>query len=127
MRYQPQITYQFMGHTSPTIDNNTSPTSHLAYQSFSVYLCPSLGTVQFQSYSPFSIRYQITHPHEKPGLRESWVPHASEGWYIGPTMDHYQYFRVWDTATNSERIVDTIVWFLLIAICHGPPRSIQQM
>ena len=49
--------------------------------------------------------------HEKPGPRASWSPHAIDGWYIGPALRHYRCFRVWATATNAERIADTIVWF----------------
>ena len=47
--------------------------------------------------------------HEKPETRESWAPHAIDGWYIRPTMQHYRCCRVWATSTNAERIADTIV------------------
>ena len=49
--------------------------------------------------------------YEKPGPCEYWAPHAIDGWYIGPAMQHYRCFRVCATATNAERIVDTIVWY----------------
>ena len=49
--------------------------------------------------------------HLKPSVRESWAPHAVRGWYLGPAMDHYRCYRVWNVKTCAERIVDTVVWF----------------
>ena len=49
--------------------------------------------------------------HEKPSSRESRSPHAVPGWYIGPALSHYRCFRTWITETNTERIVDTVVWY----------------
>jgi hypothetical protein len=49
--------------------------------------------------------------HEKPHTRETWAPHAVEGWSIGPAMHHYRCHRVWIKATQSERIADTLEWF----------------
>jgi hypothetical protein len=28
--------------------------------------------------------------HKKPNVRETWAPHTIEGWYLGPTLCHYQ-------------------------------------
>ena len=50
--------------------------------------------------------------HEKPSLRGTWSPHAVDGWYLGPAMLHYRCYRVWILETTSERIADTVVWFL---------------
>ncbi|KAL7475768.1 hypothetical protein ACHAW6_004631 [Cyclotella cf. meneghiniana] len=33
--------------------------------------------------------------HEKPGKLRSWDPHASNGWYIGTSHEHYRCFRVY--------------------------------
>jgi hypothetical protein len=33
--------------------------------------------------------------HEKPSNRKSWAPHATEGWYVGPAMEHYRCYMVW--------------------------------
>lgn len=49
--------------------------------------------------------------HEKPSVRETWAPHAVEGWYLGPALKHYRCYRVWIPATGAERISDTLVWF----------------
>jgi hypothetical protein len=27
--------------------------------------------------------------HEKPQQRKTWDPHGTEGWYLGPAMEHY--------------------------------------
>ena len=51
--------------------------------------------------------------HLKPSVRESYAPHAVRGWYLGPAMDHYRCYRVWNVDTCTERIVDTVVWFPL--------------
>ena len=49
--------------------------------------------------------------HEKPTIRETWAPHAVDGWYIGPAMHHYRCFRVWIDETQAERTSDTVAWF----------------
>jgi hypothetical protein len=49
--------------------------------------------------------------HEKSGQRQSWDPHATEGWYLGPAHDHYRCYRVFTNKTKAERIIDTIELF----------------
>jgi hypothetical protein len=49
--------------------------------------------------------------HEPAALRETWAPHAVEGWYIGPAMEHYRCYTVWTDATRAERIANTLTWF----------------
>ena len=49
--------------------------------------------------------------HEKPGQRLSWDPHAVEGWYIGPSTEHYRCVKVYVPSTFSERICDTVEYF----------------
>ncbi len=49
--------------------------------------------------------------HVKPEVRESWAPHAVDGWYLGPAMDSYRQYKVWINETSSERITDTLAWF----------------
>jgi hypothetical protein len=39
------------------------------------------------------------------------MPHAVDGWYLGPAMEHYHCHRVWCWATKAERVCDTISWF----------------
>jgi len=46
--------------------------------------------------------------HEKPATRDSWAPHAIDGWYIGPALDSYRCYTVWIQETRAERICDTI-------------------
>ena len=46
--------------------------------------------------------------HEKPIQRKTWAPHAAEGWYLGPALDHYKCYRVYCTKTGAERITDTV-------------------
>ena len=33
--------------------------------------------------------------HENPTNRQTWAPHGTDGWYLGPALDHYQCYRVW--------------------------------
>ena len=49
--------------------------------------------------------------HIKPNMRETWAPHGTEGWYIGPALNHYRCYRVYANETRSERIADTLAWF----------------
>jgi len=48
--------------------------------------------------------------HEKPTQRETWAPHGTEGWYVGPAIDHYRNFTVYIPSTRSIRIADTLAW-----------------
>ena len=49
--------------------------------------------------------------HEKSTTRKSWAPHGVEGWYLGPTMEHYRCYRVISSKTGGERITDTVQFF----------------
>ena len=49
--------------------------------------------------------------HENPQNRETWAPHAVEGWYIGPALAHYRCYRVWVNDTSAERVANTLAWF----------------
>ena len=49
--------------------------------------------------------------HEKPKVHETWAPHAVEGWYTGPALDHYRCYKVWATETSAERVADTLTWY----------------
>ena len=48
--------------------------------------------------------------HEMPEARGTWSPHAVEGYYIGPAIQHYRCYNVWVDETKSERIANTLVW-----------------
>jgi Reverse transcriptase (RNA-dependent DNA polymerase) len=48
--------------------------------------------------------------HEKPTARETWAPHAVDGWYIGPALESYRCYRVWMWETKRERVCDTLSW-----------------
>jgi hypothetical protein len=49
--------------------------------------------------------------HDKPANRDTWSPHGSDGWYIGPALESYRYFTVWIWDTQQTRITDTLSWF----------------
>jgi hypothetical protein len=48
--------------------------------------------------------------HLRPEERDSWAPHTIDGWYIGPSLEHYRWHRIWIPSTNSERIIQTLTW-----------------
>jgi hypothetical protein len=50
--------------------------------------------------------------HETPGRRRTWAPHGQDGWYIGPALEHYMCYTVYITKTRSNRIVETVDFFL---------------
>jgi len=68
------------------------------------------GPFQYNStpFAPPGIKVLL---HESPEQRSnSWSPHNLEGWYLGPSMQHYRQHRIWIKATNAERIGDTVTW-----------------
>ena len=46
--------------------------------------------------------------HNKPGKRKSWGEHSSDGFYVGPALEHYRCHRVWVKATRAIRVTDTV-------------------
>ena len=46
--------------------------------------------------------------HDLPSQRRSWAPHASEGFYLGPALNHYRCYRVWNVRTQFERVSETV-------------------
>jgi hypothetical protein len=42
--------------------------------------------------------------------RESWAPHGLDGFYVGPSFDHYQCFRIYVIITNDFRTTDSLSW-----------------
>jgi hypothetical protein len=72
-----------------------------------------LAYSQFNSPLNFN-RTPITPPgsrvifQKKPRQRKTWVPHRVDGFYVGPTMYHCRFHRVYCSATGQEQIVDTI-------------------
>ena len=48
---------------------------------------------------------------ETPKVRETWAPHAIDGWYLGPAFGHYRCFTAWIIETHIEHVSETVVWF----------------
>ena len=44
------------------------------------------------------------------GDRLSWSPHGHEGFYLGPALDHYRSFRVYDIVTKGLRTSNSLSW-----------------
>lgn len=49
--------------------------------------------------------------HEPPSRRLTFAPHGLEGFYIGPSMEHYRCYKVFVPSTQSTRDVLTLEWF----------------
>ena len=45
--------------------------------------------------------------HFHPGKRASWDFHGEQGWYIGPSTDHYRCITCYIPKSHKERINDT--------------------
>ena len=41
--------------------------------------------------------------YSTPSNRTSWGPHGLEGWYVGPSLDHYGCVKCYFPQTNRER------------------------
>ena len=61
--------------------------------------------------------------HEKPSQRKTWSPRGTEGWYLGPALNHYRCHRVFCTKTQAERITETIN---IIPDAHTPQISLPE-
>ena len=46
--------------------------------------------------------------HEKPSQHLSWDPHGTEGWYLGPALEHYRCYRLFVNKSKAERVTDTL-------------------
>jgi len=55
------------------------------------------------------------HPLVPPGtkviIHEKTTQRGINGWYLGPSMEHYRCHRVYCNATSAERVTDTIKIF----------------
>jgi hypothetical protein len=49
--------------------------------------------------------------HVKPDQRPSWSYHGEEGWYVGPSMEHYRCMKCYIPTSGRERDIDTIKCF----------------
>ena len=48
--------------------------------------------------------------HEKTDKRKTWSTHGTDGWYIGPALEHYRCVDCYVPATHSTRIADTVAF-----------------
>jgi hypothetical protein len=46
--------------------------------------------------------------HVKPGRRSTWGEHASDGWYVGTSPEHYRTHLIFVKATKHLRLSDTV-------------------
>jgi len=48
--------------------------------------------------------------HNQPATRTTWAPHTQQGWYLGPSMEHYRCHRVLPKVTNAMRVCKTVIF-----------------
>lgn len=49
--------------------------------------------------------------HQKPDKRASWATRGDDAWYLGPAMEHYRCYTVWNWKTKASVNTDTLEWF----------------
>jgi hypothetical protein len=49
--------------------------------------------------------------HMKAEQRLTWSPHAFPAWYIGPALEHYRCYTVWNIKTRHPCHVNQLIWF----------------
>ena len=49
--------------------------------------------------------------HEKNDKRPTWSPHATDAWYIGPSLEHYRCVNCYVPENHSTRHADTVDFF----------------
>ena len=49
--------------------------------------------------------------HDKPGQRGTWSPHGHDGWYVGPALEHYRCYTIYNTDTKCTHTADTVDFF----------------
>jgi hypothetical protein len=59
--------------------------------------------------------------YDNPTSRASWAPHATDGYYVGPALNHYQCLRFYIPATQRFCFSDT--WRLYPIHCQIPIAS----
>ena len=57
--------------------------------------------------------------HEKPKQRGSWDSHGVKAYYLGPALSHYRSWRTWIITTQTQRVSDTLAWFLEPLVLPG--------
>jgi hypothetical protein len=62
---------------------------------------------------PLSIYDMKVVVHNKPDARATWATHGTDGFYVGPAMQHYRCWRCYMPEMRAIRITDTIAWLPL--------------
>ena len=88
-----------MGQADSPSSHNPQPPSTL----------PSYGHYNYSAH-PFAPPGMRIFIHNLPSQRRSWDPHATEGYYLGPSLRHYRCYRVWNIPSQAERIAQTVKW-----------------
>ena len=64
--------------------------------------------------------------HEKSHQRGTWAPHGKDAWYVVPSFEHYQSYKVWAWETRREHDTDTaLTWFPHHVKMPTPPTALD--
>jgi hypothetical protein len=99
-----------MGPTLVPSQAHFESTSLFARESEIVCICILERKFLFQQNTPCSSGTKVV-IHLKPDQRASWSYHGEEGWYVGPSMEHYRCVKYYIPTTARERDVDTLQFF----------------
>ena len=62
---------------------------------------------------------------EKPDVRGTWASHGVKGWYLGPSMNHFMYHRVY--VNKKKENENHIAFNFPHTILHSPTILPQKM
>ena len=48
--------------------------------------------------------------HDTPAQRTTFAPHGVDGYYVGPSLEHYRCYKVFVSSTQSPRDCASIEW-----------------
>ena len=49
--------------------------------------------------------------YDRPENRPSWGFHGTDGWYVGPALNHYRCVRCYISGSRQEHIADTVKFY----------------
>ena len=87
------------------------------------FLRPFAGNTKISSYQGIhGVPYDwLAHPMAPAGTkvkiydsaesRESWQPHSSDGWYLGPALNHYRSYNVIRKDSMRTSVSNSLDWF----------------
>ena len=96
-----------MGIFNSTSGMHHQPTAFIPGFTITICVGTAMRTIRFQSNSSPGTRAVVLDPAN---IRTTWATHGTEGYYVGPALNHYRCFTFSMPQTRSLRISDTVQW-----------------